>query len=119
MVSSRGERRFWGAGSRKLRGASGILPDLTHAHEAWQGISRLANTTIRTNPKTIAAAMVQRREADSMAIGRYGLYHTLKYVSRILSKDGLQPLPAPSLLILEFGPLLIADTEINVSPIAE
>jgi len=75
---------------------------------------------MRTNTTAIAAVMVHRGEADSMICGTFGqyLWH-LGYVRQILARDGLHPVGALSLMILEDGPLFIADTHIHPEPLPE
>ena len=77
----------------------------------------LAKAIMRTNSTAIAAIMVYRKEADSMICGTFGqyLWH-LKYIKEILENGGLNAIGALSLMILESGPLLIADTQVNAIP---
>ena len=74
---------------------------------------------MRTNTTAIAAIAVHRGDADSMICGTFGqyLWH-LGYVRQILARDGLHPRAALSLMILEDGPLFIADTQVNAVPSA-
>ncbi|WP_376874819.1 NADP-dependent malic enzyme [Albirhodobacter sp. R86504] len=89
-----------------------------HQLMARRGVSPdLARAVMRTNTTAIAAVMVHRNEADSMVCGTFGQYHWhLKYVREILARDGLDPTGALSLMILEDGPLFIADTHIHHEP---
>jgi malate dehydrogenase (oxaloacetate-decarboxylating)(NADP+) len=75
---------------------------------------------MRTNTTAIAAVMVHRGEADSMICGTFGqyLWH-LKYVRQILARGGLHPVGALSLMILEDGPLFVADTHVYPEPTPE
>ena len=77
----------------------------------------LAKAIMRTNSTAIAAIMVYRKEADSMICGTFGqyLWH-LKYIKEVLENSGLNAIGALSLMILENGPLLIADTQVNAIP---
>jgi malate dehydrogenase (oxaloacetate-decarboxylating)(NADP+) len=77
----------------------------------------IARAVMRTNTTAIAAVMVHRGEADSMICGTFGqyLWH-LGYVRQVLARGGLHPQGALSLMILEDGPLFIADTHINAEP---
>jgi len=61
--------------------------------------------------------MVHRGEADSMICGTVGqyLWH-LNYIQQILANDDLHPAGALSLMILDKGPLFIADTHVNTEP---
>jgi malate dehydrogenase (oxaloacetate-decarboxylating)(NADP+) len=99
-------REYWTSYHEIMR-RKGVTPDI-------------AKTVIRTNATAIAAIMVQRREADSMICGTIGqyLWH-LRYLREILSEGELHPVGALSLLLLEKGPLFIADTHVNVEPTAE
>ena len=99
-------RDYWGS-YHQLMARRGITPDL-------------AKAILRTNTTAIAAIMVHRNEADSMICGTFGqyLWH-LKYVNEILGTDGLHPIGALSLMILQDGPLFIADTHVNPEPTAE
>jgi malate dehydrogenase (oxaloacetate-decarboxylating)(NADP+) len=92
-----------------------------HALMARQGVAPdLARAVMRTNSTAIAAVMVHRGEADSLICGTFGqfLWH-LRYVSEILGRDGLHPVGALSLIILEDGPLFIADTHVHAQPSPE
>ncbi|NBT53045.1 MAG: NADP-dependent malic enzyme, partial [Marivivens sp.] len=77
----------------------------------------LAKAIMRTNTTAIAAIMVQRGEADSMICGTFGqyLWH-LNYVTQVLGRDGHEPTAALSMMILEDGPLFIADTHLHPEP---
>jgi malate dehydrogenase (oxaloacetate-decarboxylating)(NADP+) len=75
----------------------------------------LAKAVMRTNTTAIAAVMVNRGEADSMICGTFGQYHWhLNYVRQVLVTKQLKPAGALSLMILDDGPLFIADTHINI-----
>jgi malate dehydrogenase (oxaloacetate-decarboxylating)(NADP+) len=64
--------------------------------------------------------MVHRGEADSLICGTFGqfLWH-LNYVQQVLGTGGLHPVGALSLMILEDGPLFIADTQVHPEPTPE
>ncbi|MDE0111074.1 MAG: NADP-dependent malic enzyme [Albidovulum sp.] len=104
--SDRRYRDYWTTYHRIME-RRGVTPDL-------------AKSIIRTNSTAIAAVMVKRNEADGLICGAYGqfLWH-LKYVGDILSDEDSTPLAALSLVILEDGPLFIADTQIQTEPSAE
>lgn len=77
----------------------------------------LAKAIMRTNTTAIAATMVQHGEADSMICGTFGQYQWhLEYIKQILANDALQPLGSLSLLLLDKGPLFVADTHVNIDP---
>lgn len=99
-------RDYWGS-YHELMARKGVTPDLARA-------------ILRTNTTAIAAIMVQRNEADSMICGTFGqyLWH-LNYIEQILAHDGLRPIGALSLMILEDGPLFIADTQVHPEPTPE
>ena len=96
-------RDYWGTYA-DLMARRGVSPDIARA-------------IMRTNTTAIAAVMVHRGEADSMICGTFGqyLWH-LGYVRQVLARDGLQPVGALSMVILEDGPLFIADTHVNAEP---
>jgi malate dehydrogenase (oxaloacetate-decarboxylating)(NADP+) len=80
-----------------------------------------ARTIVRTNATVIAALMVARGDADAMICGTYGEYQWhQRYLSDIigLAKD-VHKMTALSLLILEEGPIFIADTYVADDPDAE
>lgn len=80
----------------------------------------LAKAIMRTNNTAIAAIMVQRGEADSMICGTFGEYRWhLNYVEQVLGDGDLHPHGALSLMILEDGPLFIADTHVRQLPTPE
>ena len=99
-------RDYWGT-YHELMARRGITPDLARA-------------IMRTNTTAIAAIMVHREEADSMVCGTFGqyLWH-LKYVREILARGKLHPVGALSLMILEDGPLFVADTHVHHAPTPE
>jgi malate dehydrogenase (oxaloacetate-decarboxylating)(NADP+) len=92
-----------------------------HQIMARKGVTPdLAKAILRTNSTAIAATMVRQGEADSMICGTFGqyLWH-LNYVTQILGHDGLHPVGALSLVILDKGPLFVADTHVHIEPTAE
>jgi malate dehydrogenase (oxaloacetate-decarboxylating)(NADP+) len=89
-----------------------------HNIMARRGVSPdLARAIMRTNTTAIGAVMVHRGEADSLICGTFGqyLWH-LNYVSQILGTDIHKPVGALSLVILEDGPLFIADSQVHPVP---
>lgn len=99
-------RDYWGS-YHQLMMRRGVSPDLARA-------------VMRTNTTAIAAVMVQRGEADSMICGTVGEYRWhLNYVDQILSQGHLRPQGALSLLILERGPLFVADSQVHLNPTPE
>ena len=96
-------RDYWGT-YHNLMARQGISPDLARA-------------IMRTNTTAIGAVMVHRAEADSLICGTFGQYSWhLQYVRQILARDGLHPVGALSMIILEDGPLFIADTQCHNDP---
>ncbi|WP_028914175.1 NADP-dependent malic enzyme [Pseudorhodobacter ferrugineus] len=92
-----------------------------HEVMARKGVSPdIARAVMRTNTTAIGAVMVQRDEADSMICGTFGqyLWH-LNYVRQVLGNDVRRPVGALSLMILEDGPLFIADTHVHHEPTPE
>ncbi|MGA0539978.1 NADP-dependent malic enzyme [Neotabrizicola sp. VNH66] len=92
-----------------------------HQLMARRGVSPdIARAVMRTNTTAIGAVMVHRGEADSLICGTFGQYHWhLNYIRQVLARDGLHPTGALSLMILEDGPLFIADTHVNAEPTPE
>ena len=80
----------------------------------------LARAVMRTNTTAIGAVMVWRGEADSLICGTFGqyLWH-LTYVQQVLGSESLHPIAALSLIILEDGPLWVADTQVHAEPTPE
>ena len=99
-------RDYWGS-YQKIMARRGITPDL-------------AKAILRTNTTAIGAIMVHRGDADSLICGTFGqyLWH-LNYVNQILGTPDLKPIGALSLMILEDGPLFIADTHVFPEPTPE
>ena len=80
----------------------------------------LAKAIMRTNTTAIAAVMVHSGEADNLICGTFGEYRWhLKYVEQVLGAPDCMPHGALSMMILEDGPLFIADTHINTEPTPE
>jgi malate dehydrogenase (oxaloacetate-decarboxylating)(NADP+) len=96
-------RDYWGT-YHEIMARRGVTPDLARA-------------VMRTNSTAIAAVMVHRGEADSMICGTFGqfLWH-LNYIQQVLGTARLRPIAALSLMILEDGPLFIADTQVHPEP---
>ncbi len=97
-----------------------------HEIMARKGVTPdLAKAILRTNTTAIGAVMVHRGEADSLICGTFGqyLWH-LNYITNVLGTPpdagagsaGLHPVAALSLMILEDGPLFIADTQVHPQP---
>ncbi|ATG49382.1 NADP-dependent malic enzyme [Celeribacter ethanolicus] len=96
-------KQYWQA-YYNIMARKGITPDL-------------AKAIMRTNTTAIGAIMVHQDHADSMICGTFGqyLWH-LNYVTQILGTKEHQPTGALSLMILEDGPLFIADTHVHTEP---
>jgi malate dehydrogenase (oxaloacetate-decarboxylating)(NADP+) len=89
-----------------------------HSVMSRRGVTpELARAIMRTNTTAIAAVMVHRDEADSLICGTFGqyLWH-LNYVNNVLGSLDLHPVGALSLMILEDGPLFVADTHVHPEP---
>jgi len=92
-------RDYWGT-YHEVMERRGVTPDL-------------AKAVMRTNSTAIAAVMVHRGEADSMICGTFGEYRWhLNYVNQVLGDANHAPQGSLSLIILEDGPLFIADTHV-------
>lgn len=83
-----------------------------------QGVTPdLAKAIMRTNTTAIGAIMVHHNEADSLICGTFGEYRWhLNYVNQVLGGNGFEPHGALSMMILEDGPLFIADTQVRIEP---
>ncbi len=80
----------------------------------------LAKAIMRTNTTAIGAIMVYREEADSLICGTFGEYRWhLNYVTQVLGDAEHHPHGALSMMILEDGPLFIADTHVRIRPTPE
>jgi len=96
-------RDYWGT-YHQIMQRRGVTPDL-------------AKAIMRTNTTAIGAVMVYREEADSLLCGTFGEYRWhLNYVAQVLGGGGLCPQGALSMIIMEDGPLFIADTHVNIFP---
>ncbi|MEQ5868697.1 NADP-dependent malic enzyme [Sagittula sp. NFXS13] len=92
-----------------------------HQAQRRQGVTPdLAKAVMRTNTTAIAATMVHRGDADSMICGTFGqyLWH-LNYVSQMLATPAFSPAGALSMVILDDGPLFVADTHIHIEQTPE
>ncbi len=96
-------RDYWGT-YHEIMARKGVTPDL-------------AKAIMRTNTTAIGAVMVHREEADSLICGTFGqyLWH-LNYIEQVLGTKELRPVGALSLMILEDGPLFVADTQVHAEP---
>jgi malate dehydrogenase (oxaloacetate-decarboxylating)(NADP+) len=96
-------RDYWGS-YHQIMARRGVTPDLARA-------------IMRTNTTAIGAVMVHRGEADSLICGTFGEFRWhLKYVNQVLGSATHRPHGALSLMILEDGPLFIADTHVRATP---
>jgi len=92
-----------------------------HSIMSRQGVSPdIARAVMRTNTTAIAAVMVHREEADSLICGTFGEYRWhLNYVNQILGDQTHTPHGALSMMVLEDGPLFVADTHVWTQPTPE
>ena len=92
-----------------------------HNLMARRGVSPdIARAIMRTNTTAIGAVMVHRDEADSLICGTFGEFRWhMNYIEQVLGRDGRRPHGALSLMILEDGPLFIADTQVHLHPTPE
>ncbi len=94
---------YWNS-YHKLMQRRGVTPDL-------------AKAIMRTNTTAIGAIMVHRGEADSLICGTFGEYRWhMNYVEQVLGGNSYSPHGALSMMILEDGPLFIADTHVRIEP---
>ncbi len=99
-------RDYWGS-YHDIMKRRGVTPDL-------------AKAIMRTNSTAIGAVMVHREEADSLICGTFGEYRWhLNYVTQVLGTAEHRPHGALSMMILEDGPLFIADTHVHSLPTPE
>ncbi|SEQ46542.1 NADP-dependent malic enzyme [Thalassovita taeanensis] len=99
-------RDYWGT-YHQIMARRGVTPDL-------------AKAIMRTNTTAIGAVMVHRGEADSLICGTFGEYRWhLNYVTQLLGDTRHVASGALSLMILEDGPLFIADTQVRTTPTPE
>ncbi|MGR3454380.1 NADP-dependent malic enzyme, partial [Pseudooceanicola sp.] len=99
-------RDYWGT-YHEIMARRGVTPDTARA-------------IMRTNTTAIGAVMVHRGEADSLICGTFGEYRWhLGYVEQILGGGTYRPVGGLSLMILEDGPLFLADTHVHSEPSAE
>ncbi|WP_291727369.1 NADP-dependent malic enzyme [Leisingera sp. F5] len=97
---------YWNS-YHKVMQRRGVTPDL-------------AKAIMRTNTTAIGAIMVHRGEADSLICGTFGEYRWhMNYVQQVLGGNSYSPHGALSLMILEDGPLFIADTHVRIEPTPE
>ncbi|MGI9406851.1 MAG: NADP-dependent malic enzyme [Hyphomicrobiaceae bacterium] len=96
-------RTYWTAYYAAMK-RHGVTPDLAQA-------------ILRTNTTVIGAVMVHLGEAASLICGTFGqyLWH-LKYIVQMLGTRELSPVGALSLLIMDDGPLFVADTQVHPEP---
>jgi len=96
-------RDYWGT-YHELMARRGVTPDLARA-------------IMRTNTTAIGAVMVHREEADSLICGTFGEFSWhLNYITQVLGRGALHPVGTLSMMILEDGPLFIADTQVHHTP---
>jgi malate dehydrogenase (oxaloacetate-decarboxylating)(NADP+) len=99
-------RDYWGT-YHQIMARRGVTPDLARA-------------IMRTNNTAIGAVMVQRGEADSLICGTFGEYRWhLNYVTQVLGDKTHRPHGSLSMMILEDGPLFLADTHVWSLPSPE
>ena len=97
---------YWNS-YHKVMQRRGVTPDL-------------AKASMRTNTTAIGAIMVHRGEADSLICGTFDQYRWhMNYVQQVLGGNSYAPHGALSMMILEAGPLFIADTHVRIEPTPE
>jgi malate dehydrogenase (oxaloacetate-decarboxylating)(NADP+) len=99
-------RDYWET-YHQLMSRRGVTPDIARA-------------IMRTNTTAIGAVMVHRGEAESMICGTFGEFRWhLNYIEQVLGTDELCARGALSMMILEDGPLFVADTHVHSRPTPE
>ena len=91
-----------------------------HQRMSRKGVApALAQAILRTNTTVIGAVMVARGEADSLICGAFGNYGWhLNYLTQMLATEGRHPIGALSLMIMDDGPMFVADTQVHAEPTA-
>ncbi|MFL0805378.1 MAG: NADP-dependent malic enzyme [Agarilytica sp.] len=106
LINPENDKRFrdYWSSYHELMQRRGVTPDL-------------AKAIMRTNTTAIAAIAVHRGDADSMICGTFGqfLWH-LNYIEQILGSNELHPQGSLSLMLIESGPLFIADSHVYSEP---
>ena len=91
----------------QLRARDGVSPDIARA-------------IIRTNTTAIGAVMVKRGEADALICGAFGQYDWhLNYIEAVLGGDKRRAIGALTVMILDQGPIFLADTHVHDAPSAD
>jgi malate dehydrogenase (oxaloacetate-decarboxylating)(NADP+) len=99
-------RDYWET-YHQLMSRRGVTPDIARA-------------IMRTNTTAIGAVMVHRGEAESMICGTFGEFRWhLNYIEQVLGTKDLCARGALSMMILEDGPLFVADTHVHSRPTPE
>ncbi len=92
-------------------------------HEAMErkGVTPdIAKAIMRTNSTAIAAVMVKRGDAESLICGTFGQYAWhLNYICNMLETETQKPAGALSVMIMDKGPIFIADTQVFPEPTIE
>lgn len=105
LVNPENDHRYRDTGALcELMARRGVTPDTARA-------------VMRTNTTAIGAIMVHREEADSLICGTF---RPVQLAPGLCPPDpyrgGLHPVAALSLMILEDGPLFVADTHVHSEP---
>ena len=93
-----------------------------HKHVGRSGISvETARNSIHTDNSVIATIMVALGDADGLICGKSGRYdqHLTKIASIIPPRDDKSSISSICILLLDDGPLFLADAFINVDPTEE
>ena len=93
-----------------------------HSQVGRSGVSvEAAKTTVHTNSTVMAALLVELGEADGMICGKVGRFDEhLKHLTEIFeAQSGSGLLSSVCALLLEDGPIIIADPFVNVDPTEE
>ena len=93
-----------------------------HQHVGRSGISvETARNLIHTDNSVIATIMVALGDADGLICGKSGRYdqHLTKITSIIPPRDSTSSISSICILLLDDGPLFLADAFINVNPTEE
>lgn len=92
-----------------------------HQRVGRSGVSvEAAQNTVHTNNTALAAIMVALGDADGLICGKVGRFDKhLKDISSILPQSSTTEMSSVCVLLMEDGPLFLADPFVNVDPTEE
>ena len=79
-----------------------------------------ARKVMRTDTTALAAVMVARGDADGLICGKVGRFDFhLREIMHLLGRENARTVTSSAILLMDDGPLFIADTALNVDPTVE